>query len=204
MAHENPSIFQSAFDRRLRERAARRQGRPAGTAAPGRGPRAGSATSRGRRRLLGNAFKLTRLDGARRCMDALTACQEVLGHEGPVEVFVSPEPTSGPRRCMPRRRLPPSSSPRGSSRCSPEAGLRFIIGHELGHLAFEHFSLPLPATAIAGTFGGSRPPRRAFGLGRGIGRRRRARIGRGCCAPGSSRPPRVPCSSCPVAWPPDP
>ena len=144
MAQENPSIFQSAIDQRLRsalladkdvQRALRRLDEVAS---------GGSDIAR-RRRLLGNALRLTR-SLAPTVTTALTACQEVLGHDGPVEVFAQPDPT------LPAGAVHVPGEPPAivlSSRLLEvltEAELRFVIGHELGHLALEHFALRLPAT----------------------------------------------------------
>ncbi|HEX5745331.1 MAG TPA: M48 family metallopeptidase [Archangium sp.] len=160
----NPSIFQSALERRLRDellagedtqRALRHV-----DAVPGRF--GGVARQR---QLLSNAFKLTR-PVAPRVLDALAACKEVLGHEGPVDVFVNPEPMI---RAAAVQAPPDTPAIVLSSRLLEvfqEAELRFILGHELGHLAFEHFTLPLPATALAwdGEDGRFVSPATALGL----------------------------------------
>lgn len=163
MAHVNPSIFQSAFERRLRDellasehiqRALRRvDGAPGGFGSVAR-----------RRRLLTNAFKLTP-SMAPEVLDALAACKKLLGHDGPVEVFVTSEPMI---RAAAVYAPPETTAIVLSSRLLEvfqEARLRFILGHELGHLAFEHFSLPLPATAVARDDSGRLVPHSAlFGL----------------------------------------
>jgi hypothetical protein len=147
MAHVNPSIFQSAFDRRLRDellagediqRALRRVDE-----APG-----GFGSVSRRRRLLSNAFKLTR-SVAPAVLDALAACKELLGHDGPVEVFVNPEPRIRAAAVYAPPETPAIVLSSRLLEVFQEAELRFILGHELGHLAFEHFALPLPATAVA-------------------------------------------------------
>jgi Zn-dependent protease with chaperone function len=147
MAHVNPSIFQSALERRLRDellasedtqRALRRVDEVPG----------GCGSVARRRQLLSNAFKLTHAV-APRVLDALAACKEALGHEGPVDVFINPEPMI---RAAAVYAPPDTPAIVLSSRLLEvfqEAELRFILGHELGHLAFEHFTLPLPATALA-------------------------------------------------------
>jgi peptidase M48-like protein len=163
MAHVNPSIFQSALDRRLRDellagediqRALRRVDE-----APG-----GFGSIARRRRLLSNAFKLTHAV-APRVLDTLAACKEALGHEGPVEVFINPEPMI---RAAAVYAPPDTPAIVLSSRLLEvfqEAELRFILGHELGHLAFEHFTLPLPGTAVARDESGRIvPPATALGL----------------------------------------
>lgn len=146
MPHVNPSLFQSVTERRLRDelladkdlqRAVRRVDELPG----GHGTIA-------RRRLLSEAFRLTR-STAPGVLDALAACQETLGHEGTVEVFVHPElriraaavpaPPEPPAIVLSARLLETFT----------DTELRFVLGHELGHLACEHFALPLPATAMA-------------------------------------------------------
>lgn len=147
MAHVNPSIFQSALDRRLRDELlagedTQRALRHVNTV-PGR---FGAVTRW--RQLLSNAFKLTH-PVAPRVLDALAACKEILGYEGPVDVFINPEPLI---RAAAVYAPPDTPAIVLSSRLLEvfqEAELRFILGHELGHLAFEHFTLPLPATAFA-------------------------------------------------------
>ncbi|WNG37106.1 M48 family metallopeptidase [Archangium violaceum] len=152
MAHVNPILFQSATERRLRDelladkelqRALRHlEEHPARSAPLAR-----------RRRLLSDAFRLT-YSTAPAVMAALAACEETLGYEGPVEVFVHPEP--GLRAAAVYR--PPETPVIVLSarllEVLPEAELRFVLGHELGHLAFGHFTLPLPATTMAGEASG--------------------------------------------------
>lgn len=100
------------------------------------------------KRLLPGAFRLSRTT-APAVLEALAVCQGLLGHDRPVEVFVHRElgrlaaavvqPGETPAILLSSRLLEMSS----------ETELRFILGHELGHIAFEHFSLPLPALASA-------------------------------------------------------
>ncbi len=100
-----------------------------------------------RRRLLTDALRLTR-SMAPTVADALAACKETLGVTQPVEVFVRPEPvlnaalvgnTGGPPAVILSSRL---------IEVFTEAELRFVIGHELGHLVFDHLGLPMPITAM--------------------------------------------------------
>jgi hypothetical protein len=146
MAHDNPSIFQSEIDRRLRgalladkdvQRALRRL-----EEAPGRGDIAR------RRRLLGNALRLTQTL-APAVTTALAACRDVLGHDGPVEVFVQPDPTLPAGAVQVPAETPAIVLSSRLLEVLTEAELRFVIGHELGHLALEHFALRLPATITA-------------------------------------------------------
>ncbi|WP_375764970.1 M48 family metallopeptidase [Archangium gephyra] len=147
MAHVNPSIFQSALDRRLRDELLSSEDTQQALRRVAEAPGGFGFVTR-RRQLLSNAFKLTR-PVAPRVLDALAACKEVLGHEGPVDVFINPDPML---RAAAVYAPPDTPAIVLSSRLLEvfqEAELRFILGHELGHLAFEHFTLPLPATAIA-------------------------------------------------------
>lgn len=146
MPHVNPSLFQSVTERRLRDelladkdlqRAVRHVDEQSG----GRGTAA-------RRRLLSEAFRLTR-STAPGVLDALAACQETLGHEGPVEVFVHPEPRIRAAAVDAPPETPAIVLSARLLETFTDTELRFVLGHELGHLALEHFALPLPATAMA-------------------------------------------------------
>ncbi len=108
----------------------------------------------GRRRLLTGSLRLTRAL-APEVADALSVCREALGYDGPVEMFVKPDPSygafamksaTGPIAIGLTSRLIEAMTP---------AELRFVVGHELAHCAFAHFDLPMPAVAavedLAGT-----------------------------------------------------
>ncbi|WPB82123.1 M48 family metallopeptidase [Archangium violaceum] len=147
MSHVNPSNFQSALDRRFRDELLASEDVQLALREVGTMPGGFGAVTR-QRQLLSNAFKLTH-PVAPRVLEVLAACKEVLGYEGPVDVFVNPEPMI---RAAAIYAPPDTPAIVLSSRlleAFQEAELRFILGHELGHLAFEHFTLPLPATAIA-------------------------------------------------------
>lgn len=107
-----------------------------------------------RRRLLTGALRLTR-SMSPEVADALASCKRILGYDKPIEVFVRPDPMlnascmrqhSGPTIIVLSSRLLEVFSP---------AELKFVIGHELGHVVFDHFAIPMPITAaiedIAGT-----------------------------------------------------
>ncbi len=100
-----------------------------------------------RRSLLTGALRLTR-GMAPEVADSLAHCREVLGFTTPVEVYVRPEPVfnagairnpgGGPHIIVISSRLLEVFTPEE---------LRFVIGHEMGHMAFDHFGIPMPATA---------------------------------------------------------
>ncbi len=141
MPHENPSIFQFAIDRRLRDALlADMQAQPSGTLAR-------------RRRLLTDALRLTR-SVAPAVVETLAACQETLGHEGTVELFVQPDPRIHAAAVRAPGEPPAIVLSSRLIEALSEAELRFVIGHELGHLVLDHLALllpverPLPRTTV--------------------------------------------------------
>jgi tellurite resistance protein len=99
-----------------------------------------------RRGLLSSALRLTR-SMSPEIADTLSACKEVLGYDGMVELYVTNEPVfnatcfreqGGPTVLTLSSRLLEAFTP---------AELKFVIGHELGHAALDHYSLPMPLTA---------------------------------------------------------
>lgn len=111
-----------------------------------------------RRRLLAHGLRLTR-SMAPGVADAVAACKSALGVTQQVEVFVKPEPVlnaalvrnpGGPPAIILSSRLIEVFS---------EAELRFVIGHELGHLVFDHVGIPMPATAMIEDMAGVIVPR---------------------------------------------
>lgn len=99
-----------------------------------------------RRNLLSSTLRLTR-SMSPEIADTVAECKEMLGYEAPVEVYVTPEhqfnatcyrEVKGPTVLTVSSRLLEAFTP---------AELRFVIGHELGHAAFDHYGLPMPITA---------------------------------------------------------
>ncbi len=108
----------------------------------------------GRRRLLTGALRLTR-SMSPEIADTLQRCRETLNYDWPVEIFVRPEPVfnaycmknaSGPVVIVLSSRLVEAFNP---------AELSFVIGHELGHAAFDHFGVPMPLTATVEDMAGT-------------------------------------------------
>ncbi|MBW1871295.1 MAG: M48 family metalloprotease [Deltaproteobacteria bacterium] len=99
-----------------------------------------------RRRLLSGALRLTR-SMAPDVADALESCRESIGYKHPVEIFVRPEAMFN-AFCMkdPSNHVVIGLSSRLLESFSPPE-LQFVIGHELGHAAFDHFGIPMPNTA---------------------------------------------------------
>lgn len=108
-----------------------------------------------RRSLLTGALRLTR-NMAPEVADSLAHCRQVLGFTHPVEVYVRPEPVfnaaairnpgGGPHIIVISSRLLEVFTPEE---------LRFVIGHELGHMTFDHFGIPMPGTAAVEDMAGT-------------------------------------------------
>ena len=100
-----------------------------------------------RRRLLTGALRLTR-SMSPEIADALHACKEIIGYDKPIEIYVKPEPVMN-AFCMKNPAGPTiiALSSRLLEVFTP-AELRFVIGHELGHAAYDHFGIPMPHTAM--------------------------------------------------------
>ena len=114
---------------------------------------------RTRRNLLTGSLRLTKSMAAD-AHRSLAVCREILGWDKPVELYVKSDPhlqafctrsVSGPIIIGISSRLLETFT---------DAELRFVIGHELGHARFDHFAIPMPATATLEDVGGkfvSRP-----------------------------------------------
>jgi len=100
----------------------------------------------GRRALLTGALRLTR-SMAPEIADTLAHCRAVLGHARPVEVYVRADAQfqASAMRCDGSPDVIALSS-RVLEAFLPDE-LRFVIGHELGHLVLDHFRFPMPALA---------------------------------------------------------
>ena len=99
-----------------------------------------------RRNLLTGALRLTRTM-APEVANSLAMIREMIGFSRPIEIFVRPDamlnaccmknPT-GPALIVLSSRMLEVFTP---------AELRFVIGHEVAHAAYDHFSIPMPITA---------------------------------------------------------
>jgi Zn-dependent protease with chaperone function/uncharacterized tellurite resistance protein B-like protein len=100
----------------------------------------------GRRSLLTGALRLSP-QMAPEVAEALRTCKEAIGFDHPVEIFVRPEPMFN-AFCMhnPAGPVIICLASRLLEMFTPEE-LQFVIGHELGHAAFEHYKIPMPWTA---------------------------------------------------------
>jgi Zn-dependent protease with chaperone function/uncharacterized tellurite resistance protein B-like protein len=106
-----------------------------------------------RRRLLTDALRLSR-SMAPEVADALAQCKEAIGFTRPVELYVRPEPVfnafclhnpAGPVIIGLSSHLLEVFTP---------AEMQFVIGHELGHAAYDHMGIPMPATAMMEDYAG--------------------------------------------------
>lgn len=99
-----------------------------------------------RRSLISRALRLTR-SMSPEIADLVADCTQMLGYTHPVEVYVVPQQefnascyrdTTGPTVITLSSRLLEAFTP---------AELAFVVGHELGHAALDHYGLPMPITA---------------------------------------------------------
>ena len=107
-----------------------------------------------RRRLLSRSVRLTRGD-APRVHATLDACRSTLGVEQPIEVYVQ---ASHDFQAFCAKSIASPLMLGLSSRLLEEfsdAELRFVLGHEVGHAALDHFAIPMPSTATVQDVGGN-------------------------------------------------
>lgn len=99
-----------------------------------------------RRQLLAGGLRLTRAM-APDVAECLQECRAVLGFDHPVEIYVRPDPVfnAGAIKGLHAPHIIVLTSHLLEA-FSPEE-LRFVIGHELGHMVLDHFGIPMPATA---------------------------------------------------------
>lgn len=101
----------------------------------------------GRRRLLAGALRVKRAM-LPALSDTLQQCREILGVQDPLELYIKPDAEYG--AFVMKSPAGPWALGVTSSlveKFSP-AELRFVIGHELGHMLFDHTSLPMPSVAM--------------------------------------------------------
>lgn len=146
------TVLQARRDRTLREHLSKDRG--VGKAMDLFREKASGYGFRHRRDLLAGALRLNR-SMAPTVSAALAECREILGVTTPIEVFVRPDAMfgafaaknpAGPVMIGLTSRLIESFSP---------TELKFVIGHELGHVAFDHFGIPMPITATIEDVGGA-------------------------------------------------
>jgi uncharacterized tellurite resistance protein B-like protein len=107
-----------------------------------------------RHRLLAGGLRLTRRM-APEIADALAACRELTGLQRPVELYVRPS-TDFNAFCVKNPAGPVIVAlTSGLVEAFTPAELRFVLGHELGHVAFDHFGIPMPLTATIQDLGGT-------------------------------------------------
>ncbi len=101
----------------------------------------------GRRRLLTGALRVTR-KMVPELVDMLASCRERLGVSAPLELYIKPDTNVGAFVMK---------NPSGPWALALTSALverfthdeiRFVIGHELGHILFDHTALPMPAVAM--------------------------------------------------------
>lgn len=99
-----------------------------------------------RRSLLSRALRLTR-SMSPEIADTIAECKEMLGYPYPIEIYIQSgaefnascfREDHGPTVLTLTSRLLEEFTP---------AELRFVIGHELGHAALDHYGIPMPITA---------------------------------------------------------
>jgi len=99
-----------------------------------------------RRNLLTGALRLSR-NMAPEVADALARCREITGYDRPIELYVKPDPMLN--ACCMKNPSGPALIVLSSRMLEvftiPE--LQFVIGHEIGHAVYDHFSIPMPVTA---------------------------------------------------------
>jgi len=108
----------------------------------------------GRRRLLAGALRVKR-NMLPSLADALQQCRDLLGVQEPLELYIKPDADYG--AFVMKSPAGPWALGVTSSlveKFSP-AELRFVIGHELGHILFDHTSLPMPSVAMVEDMAGT-------------------------------------------------
>ncbi|MCA9526069.1 MAG: M48 family metallopeptidase [Myxococcales bacterium] len=107
-----------------------------------------------RRGLLSRALRLSR-SMSPEIADLIADCARLIGYPHPIEIYVTPDmgfnascfrDTHGPTVITLTSRL---------LECFTPAELRFVVGHELGHAALDHYGLPMPITASLRDMGGT-------------------------------------------------
>jgi hypothetical protein len=95
-----------------------------------------------RRQLLATATRLT-AEMAPELHAILSRCKETLGVEGPLEIFVYPDPTFNAAAVRPERGRLLMMVSSGLLEGFDDDELGFVAGHEFGHWLFDHHQIPV-------------------------------------------------------------
>ncbi|MEQ9497146.1 MAG: M48 family metallopeptidase [Deltaproteobacteria bacterium] len=137
--------LQARYDKNLRERLAKDSG--VERALEKLEERSSGFGFHMRRSLLAGALRL-RPNMVPTVTRALNQCREALDFDDPVEVFVKSMPVVNAFCAKdPAGRIAIGLSSELVERFTPEE-LTFVIGHELGHIVYDHFGIPMPHVAM--------------------------------------------------------
>lgn len=137
--------LQARYDRTLRERLAEDSG--VARAIEKLEERSSGFGFHMRRSLLAGALRL-RPNMVPTVTRALDRCREALDFDAPIEVFVKSMPVVNAFCARdPAGRIAIGLSSELIERFTPDE-LTFVVGHEIGHIVFDHFGIPMPHVAM--------------------------------------------------------
>ncbi|MDP6372195.1 MAG: M48 family metallopeptidase [Vicinamibacterales bacterium] len=102
-----------------------------------------------RRQLLATAMRLTK-EMAPELHEIIDGCLKTLGVDGPLELFVYPEPSFNAAAVRPEKGRLLLMVSSGALEGFEADELRFIAGHEVGHYLFDHHTIPTAALLSGG------------------------------------------------------